>query len=68
MDVGACKSNYDRWYFNNIRGECEIFSYSGCEGNLNNFNTLEQCQKLCAKYQSTIYVNSLIIFLNRLKF
>ncbi|XP_018578119.1 boophilin-H2-like, partial [Anoplophora glabripennis] len=50
-DVGACKSNVDRWYFDTIRGHCEIFSYSGCEGNMNNFNTLEQCQTLCSKFQ-----------------
>ncbi|KAJ8946060.1 hypothetical protein NQ318_009185 [Aromia moschata] len=50
-DVGACKSNIDRWYFDTIKGQCDIFSYSGCEGNMNNFNTLEQCQTLCAKYQ-----------------
>lgn len=51
-DVGVCKSNMDRWYFNNIKGICEIFSYSGCQGNLNNFRTLEQCQKICNDYQS----------------
>lgn len=51
-DVGACKSNIDRWYFDNIKGNCEIFSYSGCDGNANNFRTLEQCHKVCADYQS----------------
>uniref|UniRef100_A0AAR5PJG2 BPTI/Kunitz inhibitor domain-containing protein n=1 Tax=Dendroctonus ponderosae TaxID=77166 RepID=A0AAR5PJG2_DENPD len=56
MDVGACKSNIDRWYFDAMKNGCEIFSYSGCEGNQNNFNTLEQCQTLCAKYQ--IYVRN----------
>ncbi|CAH0561372.1 unnamed protein product [Brassicogethes aeneus] len=57
MDVGPCKSTMDRWYYNNIKGECEIFNYSGCEGNLNNFNTLEQCQKLCYKNQEELLAN-----------
>ncbi|XP_048525881.1 spondin-1 [Dendroctonus ponderosae] len=57
MDVGACKSNIDRWYFDAMKNGCEIFSYSGCEGNQNNFNTLEQCQTLCAKYQRELFAN-----------
>ncbi|RZC32935.1 spondin-1, partial [Asbolus verrucosus] len=56
-DVGACKSNIDRWYFDNIKGNCEIFSYSGCDGNSNNFKTLEQCQKVCADYQKELIAN-----------
>lgn len=51
-DVGLCKSNIDRWYFDNIQGRCEIFSYSGCDGNFNNFASVEECQKLCGEYQS----------------
>nr|XP_023022281.1 kunitz-type protease inhibitor 2-like [Leptinotarsa decemlineata] len=57
-DVGSCKSNIDRWYFDTLKGECEIFSYSGCDGNLNNFNTLEQCQTLCAKYQKELWTTT----------
>ncbi|CAG9762897.1 unnamed protein product [Ceutorhynchus assimilis] len=57
-DVGACKSNIDRWYFDTAKGRCEIFSFSGCEGNQNNFNTLELCQTLCTKYQRELIANS----------
>ncbi|KAL1505585.1 hypothetical protein ABEB36_005116 [Hypothenemus hampei] len=57
-DVGACKSHVDRWHFDPTKGQCEIFSYSGCEGNQNNFNTLEQCQTLCTKYQQELNANS----------
>ncbi|XP_050307769.1 spondin-1 isoform X2 [Anthonomus grandis grandis] len=53
-DVGACKSNVDRWYYDVLKGRCEIFSYSGCEGNQNNFNTLELCQTVCTKYQKAL--------------
>ncbi|XP_066257165.1 spondin-1 isoform X2 [Euwallacea similis] len=57
-DVGACKSNVDRWYFDVTKGHCEIFSFSGCEGNQNNFNTLEQCQTLCSQYHKELMANS----------
>ncbi|KAL3267422.1 hypothetical protein HHI36_011549 [Cryptolaemus montrouzieri] len=46
-DVGSCKSEMDRWYFDKTKGNCEIFSFSGCDGNMNNFKTLERCQSLC---------------------
>ncbi|KAK9886877.1 hypothetical protein WA026_019135 [Henosepilachna vigintioctopunctata] len=46
-DLGSCKSKIDRWYFDNTKGNCEIFSYSGCDGNMNNFKTLDRCQRLC---------------------
>lgn len=26
-----------RWYFNQVLGKCEMFMYSGCGGNMNNF-------------------------------
>ncbi|KRT83177.1 hypothetical protein AMK59_3362 [Oryctes borbonicus] len=52
MDVGLCRSNVDRWHFNNVKGKCELFSYSGCEGNKNNFRTLEMCEHVCGDYQS----------------
>ncbi|KAF5286620.1 hypothetical protein FQA39_LY16228 [Lamprigera yunnana] len=51
-DVGPCKSNEDRWYFNNVNGRCEVFSYSGCQGNYNNFKSLEQCKGICGQYQN----------------
>lgn len=51
-DVGGCRNNIDRWYFNSNRGHCEIFTYSGCEGNKNNFKTLELCERICKHFQS----------------
>lgn len=69
VDVGLCRSNVDRWHFNSIKGKCELFSYSGCEGNKNNFRTLEMCERVCNNYQSMIImidrraIRSLIIVL-----
>lgn len=53
-DIGGCKSNEDRWYFDIVKGQCSLFNYSGCGGNMNNFNTLEKCQTLCAKYKNEL--------------
>uniref|UniRef100_A0A8C2TS45 Tissue factor pathway inhibitor n=1 Tax=Coturnix japonica TaxID=93934 RepID=A0A8C2TS45_COTJA len=36
-----------RFYFNIRSRECEIFEYGGCQGNANNFLTLEECQNKC---------------------
>ncbi|KAF2898041.1 hypothetical protein ILUMI_08137, partial [Ignelater luminosus] len=56
-DVGPCKSNVDRWYFDNVNGKCEVFSYSGCQGNHNNFKSLGQCKEVCGQYQKELLAN-----------
>uniref|UniRef100_A0A8C2TPJ3 Tissue factor pathway inhibitor n=1 Tax=Coturnix japonica TaxID=93934 RepID=A0A8C2TPJ3_COTJA len=43
-DEGPCKAIHMRFYFNIRSRECEIFEYGGCQGNANNFLTLEECQ------------------------
>ena len=45
--VGSCKAAFSRYYFNSAVGECKEFTYGGCQGNENNFKTLEACQKKC---------------------
>ncbi|KAF5285012.1 hypothetical protein FQR65_LT02324, partial [Abscondita terminalis] len=56
-DVGPCKSNEDRWYFDNLNGKCNIFSYSGCQGNYNNFKSLARCNEFCSQYQKELLAN-----------
>ena len=34
-------------YFDNFEKRCMPFYYGGCEGNANNFDSLEDCQKSC---------------------
>lgn len=31
-------------YYEVASGQCEKFEYSGCGGNANRFNTLDECQ------------------------
>ncbi|XP_012938464.1 carboxypeptidase inhibitor SmCI-like [Aplysia californica] len=44
---GVCSSSFERFYFNTETGECESFTYRGCNGNLNNFKTEMGCRDKC---------------------
>jgi len=46
-DAGPCEAVVPRFYFNSSTGQCEPFSYGGCEGNANNFETMEACEAAC---------------------
>nr|XP_023024406.1 papilin-like [Leptinotarsa decemlineata] len=48
VDQGSCKGGYHkRWYFNDERGECLAFIYSGCGGNFNTFKSYQACIDFC---------------------
>ncbi|KAK3724972.1 hypothetical protein QZH41_005873 [Actinostola sp. cb2023] len=47
-DPGTCFSLTYRYYYNQQTAKCEQFDYGGCQGNANNFETLEECQNKCA--------------------
>jgi tissue factor pathway inhibitor len=38
-----------RFYYNKELHECKYFFYGGCEGNANNFEHVEDCEKQCVK-------------------
>uniref|UniRef100_A0A914XDA9 BPTI/Kunitz inhibitor domain-containing protein n=1 Tax=Plectus sambesii TaxID=2011161 RepID=A0A914XDA9_9BILA len=46
-DKGKCLASITRWYYNRQAGHCMQFAYGGCGGNLNRYNTLEQCERTC---------------------
>ncbi|XP_026074772.1 boophilin-H2 isoform X2 [Carassius auratus] len=46
-DEGPCKAIKDRFYFNFDTGRCELFEYGGCQGNANNFESLQECEEMC---------------------
>ncbi len=46
-DAGPCDGVFPRWYFNTETGICEPFTYGGCGGNANNYESLEACQHAC---------------------
>uniref|UniRef100_A0A6B0UIH8 Putative kunitz n=1 Tax=Ixodes ricinus TaxID=34613 RepID=A0A6B0UIH8_IXORI len=44
-DDGPCRARIPSYYFDNQT--CREFMYGGCEGNANNFETLEACNQAC---------------------
>ena len=51
---GVCKNgekekNLERYYYDSKKDQCLMFIYSGCEGNLNNFETITDCQEVAKK-------------------
>lgn len=51
-DVGICKAEFPRFYYNPETSQCEKFYYGGCEGNKNNFVTKEECEDACVEKTS----------------
>lgn len=45
--LGDCTSAVRRYWYNAATRSCEMFQYTGCQGNDNNFNTLMACQQKC---------------------
>jgi hypothetical protein len=45
--VGPCDAAFMRFYFDSASGTCTPFTFGGCEGNDNNFETLAACQAAC---------------------
>ncbi|XP_063436800.1 eppin-like [Mytilus trossulus] len=45
--TGPCKAYMPRYYYSKKVKKCLRFIYGGCEGNKNNFETLEQCKQRC---------------------
>ncbi|XP_006077699.2 kunitz-type protease inhibitor 3 isoform X1 [Bubalus kerabau] len=44
---GPCKAALLRYFYNSTSNACEPFSYGGCQGNDNNFETTEMCLRIC---------------------
>ncbi|XP_066926694.1 low-density lipoprotein receptor-related protein 1-like isoform X2 [Clytia hemisphaerica] len=46
-DSGPCRAAITKWYFNSASQRCEKFTYGGCNGNLNRFDTELECRTSC---------------------
>uniref|UniRef100_A0A670ZAR0 BPTI/Kunitz inhibitor domain-containing protein n=1 Tax=Pseudonaja textilis TaxID=8673 RepID=A0A670ZAR0_PSETE len=44
---GKCKGKIPRYYYDVSNKRCQLFIYSGCGGNANNFQTFDECNKAC---------------------
>lgn len=49
-EMGPCRASFPRFYF--AGDKCEEFIYGGCEGNGNNFKSVEECQQRCGSTSS----------------
>lgn len=47
IKIGSCSQYSERYYFDIIEQRCKKFYYSGCSGNQNNFESLEECRSTC---------------------
>ena len=45
--VGPCEALNPRYTYDDAAGKCVLFTWGGCGGNENNFETLEDCEKTC---------------------
>ena len=46
-EVGPCRASMERFYFNNNTEACSCFTYGGCPGNANRFDTMAKCEEKC---------------------
>lgn len=44
---GPCRGFFPRWYFDKDRQMCFPFTYGGCRGNRNKFQTYDECARMC---------------------
>lgn len=46
--IGDCNNSTDRYFYDYVSERCLVFPYSGCNGNQNNFETLDACSLKCS--------------------
>ncbi|XP_070797968.1 actinia tenebrosa protease inhibitors-like [Pituophis catenifer annectens] len=54
VDQGSCSKELQRYYYDPEMMKCISFVYCGCEGNDNNFETKELCEKACGKISKEV--------------
>lgn len=52
MKPGPCTENAPAWYFEGKTGTCAAFTYGGCEGNANRYESEEQCLRQCGAFKN----------------
>ncbi|XP_056337569.1 kunitz-type protease inhibitor 1b [Danio aesculapii] len=46
--TGPCRAHFHHWYYDPLSKKCHPFTYGGCDGNRNNFETTDKCMKNCS--------------------
>ncbi|VDL96854.1 unnamed protein product [Schistocephalus solidus] len=47
LETGPCQAYIRRYGFNPQTGRCQLFTYGGCGGNANNFESEQECTTRC---------------------
>ncbi|XP_014676004.1 PREDICTED: kielin/chordin-like protein [Priapulus caudatus] len=47
LATGNCDMPMKRYFYNMTTGSCDEFQFSGCDGNLNNFESSDECEGIC---------------------
>jgi hypothetical protein len=47
VDIGPCRAQIPRYFYNKETSQCELFIFGGCNPNQNNFESYEICMKTC---------------------
>ncbi|WKY03565.1 hypothetical protein Q1695_004932 [Nippostrongylus brasiliensis] len=47
LRVGDCKQSVKQYWYNAETRTCEGFIYTGCQGNNNRFNSMNECHRFC---------------------
>ncbi|VDL63073.1 unnamed protein product [Hymenolepis diminuta] len=47
--TGNCMAYFPSWGYDKKSGKCVEFVYGGCGGNLNRFDSKEECESTCAR-------------------
>ena len=50
-DSGNCTENSVAFFFDKDSRRCSPFTYTGCGGNDNRFNSEEQCERMCGSFR-----------------
>ncbi|KAK8394131.1 hypothetical protein O3P69_006372 [Scylla paramamosain] len=52
IEIGHCRAALPNWYYDVDTESCIAFSYGGCAGNANRFQSVELCERQCGKYRN----------------
>ncbi|XP_035677445.1 tissue factor pathway inhibitor-like isoform X2 [Branchiostoma floridae] len=47
VEKGNCQSSFQRYFYDPTTSKCDVFTFTGCGGNKNNFMSLYDCQSAC---------------------
>ncbi|XP_071809607.1 PI-stichotoxin-Hcr2k-like [Asterias amurensis] len=46
-ETGRCRMFFPSWYYDNEEQTCKTFTWGGCQGNGNRFETEDACKEKC---------------------